>query len=200
MVIPSLFIAELVLFYINPYSRPDSSQWLSEWIIRGLVNSISFVGLYALTYFVTEILVKTRENEIEENNQNLMNLIEKSNDISENLVKYFNDISSSVKQSSEVMSSISQVSQQMSSGAFEQSGRAREGAEGVEKLAAKISNTANISVELEENIEGLRNTETNVNQLMERLGTITTVILIPIMRSWHSLNCCKIKQQALMRL
>lgn len=172
MVIPTLFIAELILFYINPYCRPDSSQWISEWIIRGLVNTISFVGLYALTYFITEILVKTRESEIEENNQKLMNLVDKSNDISEHLVKYFNDISSSIKQSSEVMSSISQVTQQMTAGAFEQSDRAREGAEGVEKLATKISNTAKISMEMEENIEGLKNTESNVNQLMDRLSTI----------------------------
>ncbi len=170
--IPTILTEAVVIFFINEHTRPHSDFAFQEWFLRILVLSFTTMGIFVLNYFMTDVLVKSRENEINENEKNLNVVINQCNKISEDILNYFKEITTSLNQSSEAMENIAQATQQMAAGTVEQAENANDGVKRIDIMAEIIDTTAEISCEIESNIVEIKDKGNVASNSIDKLKAV----------------------------
>lgn len=164
-------VSLIILFVFNPVTKPDSSIFWSELVLRTVCLTLSLAAIAVLMGFVSKYLLNAKQEQIKKNNNRVENLLGKVQDISGELGKASQTLVGTAQAesaSTEELSAISESLLESSSLMIDKSEQSRENLENLEQssrdMELKMQDVNSISKEL---VELSAVNESALNHLME---------------------------------
>lgn len=163
-------VSLIILFCLNPVTRPVDSMFVSESILRAICIFMSLAGVMIFLLFVNRFLLNAKKEQIENNNLKMESMIHKAADISAKLGeagKVLVAASQEESASTEELSAISENLLDSNKDMLEKSMQSQENLSGLEesnrKMAEQMHEVDRISKEL---VECSASSERDMNELM----------------------------------
>lgn len=163
-------VSLIILFCLNPVTRPVDSMFVSESILRAICIFMSLAGVMIFLLFVNRFLLNAKKEQIENNNLKMESMIHKAADISAQLGeagKVLVAASQEESASTEELSAISENLLDSNKDMLEKSMQSQENLSGLEesnrKMAEQMHEVDRISKEL---VECSASSERDMNELM----------------------------------
>lgn len=163
-------VSLIILFCLNPVTRPVDSMFVSESILRAICIFMSLAGVMIFLLFVNRFLLNAKKEQIENNNLKMESMIHKAADISAQLGeagKVLVAASQEESASTEELSAISENLLDSNKDMLEKSMQSQENLSGLEesnrKMAEQMHEIDRISKEL---VECSASSERDMNELM----------------------------------
>lgn len=164
------FVSLIILFCLNPVTRPVDSMFVSESILRAICIFMSLAGVMIFLVFVNRFLLNAKKEQIENNNLKMESMIHKAADISAQLGeagKVLVAASQEESASTEELSAISENLLDSNKNMLEKSMQSQENLSVLEesnrKMAEQMHEVDRISKEL---VECSASSERDMNELM----------------------------------
>jgi len=105
--------SQIILFTFNPLTLPGEEFLVRELIIRVVVITLNFFGIFIFTFFAAKLLktVENNENELRRKNEHIGNLFNKVSEYAQNLVTASEQLSSMAEEESNSIEEIASISQ-----------------------------------------------------------------------------------------
>lgn len=163
-------VSLIILFCLNPVTRPVDPMFVSESILRAICIFMSLAGVMIFLLFVNRFLLNAKKEQIENNNLKMESMIHKAADISAQLGeagKVLVAASQEESASTEELSAISENLLDSNKDMLEKSMQSQENLSGLEesnrKMAEQMHEVDRISKEL---VECSASSERDMNELM----------------------------------
>lgn len=110
----STILSQILIFILNPTTLPDKSQFLPELASRIIAIGLNSFGVFIITLFTAKILIRSREDELESNNNKLQIVLEKVKEIAGTILDSSSHLSSISEEQASSMQDISYTSEKIS--------------------------------------------------------------------------------------
>ncbi|MBE6044282.1 MAG: methyl-accepting transducer [Clostridium thermopalmarium] len=168
-IVISIF-CQLIIFNFNSSIWPDKEVIVRELIIRGIVITLVFTGIFVFTFFSSRLLKEVGVNErvLKEKNDKISNLFNQIAEFANRLLNSSNSLSAMIEEQTGSIEEIASNSQEISAEAAEMLDKLYKSKESLQKLlninktvSSKMKDTKDVSINLvnlsNNNEESLRN-------------------------------------------
>ena len=163
----------IILFVLNPASRPVDSMFISDLILRTICILLSLAGVAAMVYFVNRFLLHAKKEQLEANNEKVTHVLENVTHISGELAMASKGLMATSQNESAATEELSAISENLLGNSDAMLEKSKESKGNLAELEQSNQNMADKMMEMNDLSKNLLEISTSNEKALGALVTIS---------------------------